>query len=249
MPRLLTISTRHGRYEDALRAPEARNGRVRGKSQGRRHTHSAERPPVLTMGRSGTAKNILASRAGTGARRRAHDQDQPGGDVTYRGPPDHRLSDLPLAFHGKDVHRHLRRLEAFLIAALSESASSGAQRGFRRGLDAEGEDRFDSHGDHALSKSPFRAERHAGPGAFRADSPVRARRRRIASMEKILGRAPTGARSRAGSSRTSARSSNSRKAGRSIAFRPFRKSRRKPSVERKTWRRQNFRPGSRSRAI
>jgi len=80
-----------------------------------------EHPPILTIGRSGTAKNILASpqelqRAGV----RVVETNR-GGDVTYHGPGQIvGYPILPLAFHGKDVHRYLRRLEAFLIAALWE---------------------------------------------------------------------------------------------------------------------------------
>lgn len=80
-----------------------------------------EHPAIITIGRSGTEDNILVSpdaveQAGVATR-----ETNRGGDVTYHGPGQIvGYPILPLAFHGKDVHLYLRRIEAFLIATLSE---------------------------------------------------------------------------------------------------------------------------------
>ena len=80
-----------------------------------------EHPPVITIGRSGTEQNILASpeelrRAGVSV----HETNR-GGDVTYHGPGQIvGYPILPLAHHGKDVHAYLRRLESIIMATLWE---------------------------------------------------------------------------------------------------------------------------------
>ena len=80
-----------------------------------------EHPPVITVGRSGSERNILASeaeldRAGV----KVHPTNR-GGDVTYHGPGQIvGYPILPLAFHGKDVHAYLRRIESVLMAALRD---------------------------------------------------------------------------------------------------------------------------------
>ena len=140
-----------------------------------------EHPPVLTIGRSGTEKNILASsRELESAGVRVIETNR-GGDVTYHGPGQIvGYPILPLAFHGKDVHRYLRRLEAFLIATLWEYGIKAERKeGFTGVWTPTG--KIASIGvaiTHWVSLARLRAERRAEPGAFQADSPVRVRRRR-----------------------------------------------------------------------
>jgi len=91
-----------------------------------------EHPPVVTIGRSGTERNILASeerlrQAGVSV----HETNR-GGDVTYHGPGQIvGYPILPLKYHGKDIHRYLRTLEGVLMATL-EDYGIGAFR--REGL-------------------------------------------------------------------------------------------------------------------
>jgi len=78
-----------------------------------------EHPPVITIGRSGNSKNILASRE-TLEREgiRLYTVDR-GGDVTYHGPG--QLIGYPiinLANHGKDIHSYVYRIEESIIGLL-----------------------------------------------------------------------------------------------------------------------------------
>jgi len=88
-----------------------------------------EHPPVVTIGRSGSRENILASageleREGVTVR-----EANRGGDVTYHGPGQIvGYPILPLAFHGRDVHAYLRRIEAFLIRTLQEYGIAAARK-------------------------------------------------------------------------------------------------------------------------
>ena len=88
-----------------------------------------EHPPVITIGRSGGEENVLASadelaKAGVTVR-----ETNRGGDVTYHGPGQIvGYPILPLAFHGKDVHAYLRRLEAVLIETLWEYGIKAERR-------------------------------------------------------------------------------------------------------------------------
>lgn len=80
-----------------------------------------EHPPIITIGRSGTEKNILASPAMLGQAGVSVRETNRGGDVTYHGPGQIvGYPILPLAFHGKDVHAYLRRLESVVMATLWE---------------------------------------------------------------------------------------------------------------------------------
>jgi len=78
-----------------------------------------EHPPVITIGRSGNSKNILASRE-TLEREgiRLYTVDR-GGDVTYHGPG--QLIGYPiinLANHGKDIHSYVYRIEESIAGLL-----------------------------------------------------------------------------------------------------------------------------------
>ena len=77
-----------------------------------------EHPPVITLGRSSHAENVLAPDAeGVEVF-----EIERGGDVTYHGPgqvvayPILALSGLP---SGRDLHRYLRDLEEVLIRAIA----------------------------------------------------------------------------------------------------------------------------------
>jgi lipoate-protein ligase B len=80
-----------------------------------------EHPPVITIGRSGTDKNIIAplqllEKEGVDVY-----ESSRGGDVTYHGPGQLvGYPILPLKFHGKDIHRYLRTMEELLMAAIGE---------------------------------------------------------------------------------------------------------------------------------
>ena len=80
-----------------------------------------EHPPVITIGRSGTDGNIVASPKELAEAGVSVHETSRGGDVTYHGPGQIvGYPIVPLAYHGKDVHRYLRTLEAVLIAVLED---------------------------------------------------------------------------------------------------------------------------------
>jgi lipoyl(octanoyl) transferase len=81
-----------------------------------------EHPPVVTLGRRGDERHVLAPRAPVVRVNR-------GGDVTYHGPG--QLVGYPiidLARRGADVHRYLRDLEAVLIDAAAGFGVAAARR-------------------------------------------------------------------------------------------------------------------------
>jgi lipoyl(octanoyl) transferase len=85
-----------------------------------------EHPHVYTLGRSGDARNILLDESaltGTGARLFWVDR---GGDVTYHGPG--QVVGYPIVHLerlGKDIHRHVWRIEETLIRALADLGVEG----------------------------------------------------------------------------------------------------------------------------
>jgi len=91
-----------------------------------------EHPPVITIGRSGSESNVLASTQDLTSSGVKVVETNRGGDVTYHGPGQIvGYPILPLVDHGKDVHEYLRRLEAVLMETL-HGFSIDAKR--RKGL-------------------------------------------------------------------------------------------------------------------
>jgi len=80
-----------------------------------------EHPPLITIGRSGSFKNILASKETLekeGIRLYTVDR---GGDVTYHGPG--QLIGYPimnLANYGKDIHSYVYRIEQSIVELLKQ---------------------------------------------------------------------------------------------------------------------------------
>jgi len=152
-----------------------------------------EHPPVITIGRSGTAKNILASaeeldRAGV----RVIETNR-GGDVTYHGPGQIvGYPILPLAFHGRDVHLYLRKLEAFLMATLWEyGIKAERKQGFTGVWTPSG--KIAAIGvaiRHWVSWHGFALNVAPNLDHFKLILPCGLIGIEVASMEKILGRAP-----------------------------------------------------------
>lgn len=87
-----------------------------------------EHPPVVTLGRSSKAKNLIASPALLAARGVDQFEAERGGDVTFHGPG--QLVGYPivnLRGHKLDLHWYLRQVEAVLMHAL-ESIGIHAER-------------------------------------------------------------------------------------------------------------------------
>jgi len=77
--------------------------------------------PVITIGRSGDNKNILASKTLLESFGITVHEIERGGDVTYHGPG--QLTGYPiidLRNYKKDVHWYLRQLEEVIIRVLAE---------------------------------------------------------------------------------------------------------------------------------
>jgi lipoate-protein ligase B len=87
-----------------------------------------EHPPVFTIGRNGSRKNILASSERLKKEKIKIYEIDRGGDITYHGPG--QIVGYPiidLRKYGKDIHIYLRTLEEILIKML-EHFSISAER-------------------------------------------------------------------------------------------------------------------------
>lgn len=95
-----------------------------------------EHPPVVTLGRSGDARNLLASERELAAAGIAVHRISRGGDVTYHGPG--QLVGyliLDLARRGEpDVGRFLRAIEAALVDAIGRLGLRGHTRAGMTGV-------------------------------------------------------------------------------------------------------------------
>jgi lipoate-protein ligase B len=79
-----------------------------------------EHPPVITLGRSTKAGNLLASSEALGVRGVELFDVERGGDVTFHGPG--QLVGYPivdLAGHKQDLHWYLRQIEEVMIRAVA----------------------------------------------------------------------------------------------------------------------------------
>ncbi len=89
-----------------------------------------EHPPVVTLGRSTKPGSLVDSPDGLRARGIEVHEVARGGDVTWHGPGQlvgYLVLDLD-ARGERDVHRHLRRIEALLIDALAALGVPGDRR-------------------------------------------------------------------------------------------------------------------------
>ncbi len=87
-----------------------------------------EHEPVITLGRGGDVRHVLAARVPIVRVNR-------GGDVTYHGPG--QLVGYPildLTRHGRDVHRYLRNLERVLMLAVAEFGIVATRRSGMTGV-------------------------------------------------------------------------------------------------------------------
>jgi len=80
-----------------------------------------EHPPVLTVTRKATLKNILASPDELKEKGISLCKTNRGGDITYHGPG--QLVGYPimdLKEHGKDLHKYIRNIEEMIIKLLRD---------------------------------------------------------------------------------------------------------------------------------
>jgi lipoate-protein ligase B len=152
-----------------------------------------EHEPAITIGRSGRDEHLLA--AGDDLARRGIElhRSSRGGDVTYHGPG--QIVGYPilrLAGVRRDVHRHLRSLEAVLIAALRRFGIEGQRAAGLTGVWVA-EAKVAAIGV-ALSRwityHGFALNVTTDLDAFSLIVPCGIHNRPVTSMEKLLGRAP-----------------------------------------------------------
>ncbi|WP_116108307.1 lipoyl(octanoyl) transferase LipB [Lewinella sp. IMCC34191] len=90
------------------------------------HLLFVEHPPVYTLGKSGTADNLLLSEEELAAQGFTFLRINRGGDITYHGPGQlvvYPIFDLDEFFN--DVHRYVRNLEEVIIRTLADFGLSG----------------------------------------------------------------------------------------------------------------------------
>ncbi|HEY7860042.1 MAG TPA: lipoyl(octanoyl) transferase LipB [Gemmatimonadaceae bacterium] len=108
-----------------------------------------EHPPVVTLGRSSKAKNLVASPAMLAARGVELFEAERGGDVTFHGPG--QLVGYPivnLREHRQDLHWYLRQVEEVLIRALRTIGIASERSEGRTGVWTDGR-KIASIGVHA----------------------------------------------------------------------------------------------------
>jgi lipoyl(octanoyl) transferase len=105
-----------------------------------------EHPPVYTLGKSGDAANLLASKEALAERGATFHHVGRGGDVTFHGPGQlvaYPLLDLDRFM--RDLHRYLRALEATVIRTCAAFGVDGERVDGRTGVwvgpDARGPER------------------------------------------------------------------------------------------------------------
>jgi len=108
-----------------------------------------QHPPVITLGRSTNAGNLLASSEQLAARGVELFDVERGGDVTFHGPG--QLVGYPivnLSQHKQDLHWYLRQLEEVMIRALATCGITAGRNAGKTGVWV-GERKIASIGVHA----------------------------------------------------------------------------------------------------
>jgi lipoate-protein ligase B len=99
-----------------------------------------EHPPVFTVTRESTRRNLLVSPQALEEKGIAVHQTNRGGDITYHGPG--QLVGYPiisLKDRGKDLHRYIRSLEEMIIWVLKEYGIRGYRDSINAGVWVEGD--------------------------------------------------------------------------------------------------------------
>jgi lipoate-protein ligase B len=110
-----------------------------------------EHPPVITLGRSTKAGNLLASEALLAARGVELFEVERGGDVTFHGPG--QLVGYPivdLTEHKQDLHWYLRQVEEVVIRGVAPFGIAAGRNPGKTGV-WSGERKLASIGVHARS--------------------------------------------------------------------------------------------------
>ena len=124
-------------YDEALTLQEDLHRRVVAGGGNEAYLVLLEHPPVITIGRGGSAANVLADAAALEREGIAMRTTGRGGDVTYHGPGQlvaYPIVDLRHHGGGRDVHRYLRDLEQVVIDMLAEFGIVGRREAGMTGV-------------------------------------------------------------------------------------------------------------------
>lgn len=115
------ILYQHGmNYADAMTMQESAVARLRQHPDGPGLLLCVEHTPVVTLGRGSHSENVLCDPEILRARGVEIAAASRGGDVTWHGPGQITLYPVfPLDWFGRDLHLHMRRLEAVGVAYLA----------------------------------------------------------------------------------------------------------------------------------
>src|SRR5205085_8841048 len=94
-----------------------------------------EHPPVITLGRGGDVRNLLAPAATLDAQRVRFFETTRGGDITYHGPG--QLVGYPIIHLGegnRDVRKYVTKLEEVLIRTVAEYGITASRQEGNRGI-------------------------------------------------------------------------------------------------------------------
>ena len=150
-----------------------------------------QHPPVITMGRSGKDKNILASSTALQEKEIQIVYTDRGGDVTYHGPG--QLVAYPilsLRLYGLGVPDYVWSLEEVVIRLLARFGISAGRIEKLRGVWV-GEEKVCSLGVHLsrwISRHGLALNVNTDLDAFRLINPCGITDRAVTSMAKVLGR-------------------------------------------------------------
>src|SRR5205809_955031 len=94
-----------------------------------------EHPPVITLGRGGDARNLLAAPQVLQSQRVRFYETERGGDITYHGPG--QVVGYPILHLGegnRDVRKYVTRLEEVLIRTVAEYGITAERVEGKRGI-------------------------------------------------------------------------------------------------------------------
>ena len=94
-----------------------------------------EHPPVITLGRGGDVRNLLAPTSTLASERVRFYETTRGGDITYHGPG--QLVGYPIVHLGegnRDVRKYVTKLEEVLIRTVAHYGITAERAGGKRGI-------------------------------------------------------------------------------------------------------------------
>jgi lipoyl(octanoyl) transferase len=150
-----------------------------------------EHPPVITLGRGGDARNLLAAPAALQSQRVRFFETTRGGDITYHGPG--QLVGYPIIHLGegnRDVRKYVTRLEEVLIRTVAEYGITAERAEGKRGIWA-GNDKIAAIGVRIarwVTSHGFAVNVSTNLDHFRLITPCGLHGTGVTSISKLVGR-------------------------------------------------------------